>query len=445
MDRFDTGRAWAPEAPHAPRKSWFVDESTPEPIAAWRDPKYDIMPFGNGAAADAAADKYMGTLDERAQFNPNTHPEYRKWLEQTKAATEFLETQEAKIAAAYNVDYAMEGRAFGVPVAKPGTELRLYQEYDNDGSRVAPGHAKSFYYAVDPRTGQPVTADMDGWAPTGKAAELDNFVKRTTWDGGAPAGLVNPATWELREGVMPARLKHDAADDMLAAGSAALAAQFNGGQHVQAQMMQTQMQTQAQSPIRLITRPTRAAVQTVDNMNEASAARAGEYAAEQADAAATLEGLRAQYTATGDPRVAAALNAQVAAMQHYANTVLAPQPTSPSPSKESKHVEATLRNMPMRAVVPCMINTVRGAAYDLAHWNELPTAEQGVLPTLQFVTMRDGRGSFFMLWILVMLLAVVIVFAVAPVGSKKQSTTVPLWVAALAAGNPQLASAAYQP
>lgn len=455
MDRFSSSRAWpaATKATTEPaRKSWFMDESAPAAPAAWRDPRYDIMPRSK------PADDYMSKVDERYTFDPNTHPEYRRWHDQTKAAYEFLHEQEAKMAAAADVEYDMEGRAFGVPIAKPGTTLRLYQEYDNDGSYVAPGAAKAFYYAVDTATGRPTAGESDGWAPAGKAAELDDFVRRTTMEWSAPAGLVDPATWKLREGVMHDAATHDAADDFLAAGSARLAAALTRRPQPRPEhAIAGDYVGFNKPPIRLVSRPSGPTVQSVDAMNAAAQAEAAEYAAEQADAGATLEALRARYAATASGSAAAALHARATALRvNGADTAVrasaGPRLLDPGTAnvmaqekEQEKEKETGLTNTPLRAIVPCMMNSARGATYDLAHWSELPTAADGVMPTLQFVATRDGRGPFLLLWVAGFVLVALFIAAIASSSrAKKQSDAVPLWVAALAAGNPQLASAAYQ-
>jgi len=255
MERFAATRAWGAsslEKRENPRPSWFVDQSTPESPAEWRvksteTRQNDIAPArGNRADADAAADSLHGTFDERFAFDANTHPEYKKWLQQTAAAHRALQDQEAAIAAADDVVYDMETRAFGVPRAPApgsGRELRYYSEYDaGAGGHTAPDHAKAFFYMVDARTGLPTDGSSDGWTPTGKAAALDEFVRRTTQF--APLeNFPDPSTGELRRSF--ASDTH-VGDDALRVGSARIAAALAAAQSA----VPTNTQTKTESKTR---------------------------------------------------------------------------------------------------------------------------------------------------------------------------------------------------
>jgi hypothetical protein len=66
----------------------------------------------------------------------------------------------------------------------------------------------------------------------------------------------------------------------------------------------------------------------------------------------------------------------------------------------------TLLATPLSAVIPCAWTAACGAAYDLAHWSELPTASQGTYATLAFATTRDGRGGFLLAGIGLIVVAV---------------------------------------
>lgn len=497
MDRFST-RAWGPEPPRGtPRVSWFVDmpptaEERAPPRPSWRDPRYDIMPYGTAAEAEDVADTYMGTVDERRTFNPNTHPEYKRWLEHNARSANILAAAEAKWAAAADVDYDLEGRAFGVPRAKPGTTLRLYQEYDASlGGVVPPDRAKSFYYAVDAVTGAPTRGDADGWAPHGKAAELDDFATRATRDWSVAPQLVKPTDWSFRDAVVAPSLAHDAASRLLEAGSAHL---------VDAMRQRTAARVAAPEPeprtvghvapdfvgrrdaMRLskggstVARPSGSTIQHVGTMNAASAETGAAYLRDQADAAAALAALRARtqtpdgfVVCTDDERrttacepVSAAQEFEIRACTEHDDAARC-LPWSALERVRALYKRDTLANShiphqlypPIQTQTPPpppppstaqrLVNSLRGALYDAAHWSELPTAADGVLPTLTFVTTRDNRGPYLAAWLgMLLLLAVALAVAVSAARrSKSAQPSVPLWMAALAAGNPQLAAASY--
>ena len=411
------------------RRSWFVGDAAPADSAAWRTAAsasgfgYDTAPKGNAAAFDFDAGRMLGTVDERGLFDANTHPEYIKWVKDMSAARATLQAQEAAYAASADVAYDMEGRAFGVPRAiKPGTELREWVEFTEDGGRVAPAQSKSFWYAVDSKTGLPTSGTHDpAWAPTGKAAELDDFVRRTTQPFSASQNLVSPSTWTLRPGVLRPVDAHADADEwdaLLHAGSARIAALSTQAAQAQTQAQtQTQTQTQARAQMQAqmqapssramrlalssshstVGRPNSSEWQSVANMNEAASRDAAEYRQRFPEQAQTHA-------------------------QTHAHAPLEAQPprkvllTAPVPAPAPVPVETL-------SIPECMLNSMQGACYDLSHWSELPTASQGVLPTLQFVATRDNRGPYLSAWIGILIFLLLLTCFVVAFASPRSGAT----------------------
>lgn len=476
MERLRTERAWAADAAaprEPPRKSWFMDDTPSLPLPAdaaaaarWRGSRYDVAPEG-GAGAGAgtgASDDWLTRVDERASWDPATHPEYARWLAAEAAAAEDNAAAEARMAAARDVTYDMEGRAFGVPVAVPrGKALRWYGDAAlsagvTDGVRTAPQAAQSFFYAVDAATGAPTSGDADGWAPSGKGAELDAFVARTTWGGGVgggggggrgavAAGMVNPATWEHRDAVVPEHVRHDPLDAELAASSAALAHALareaaggaaggatgrrwpppssapvsgapTGGTHARAPPAAGSSMRVASSTVRM---PRASGVSSPAAMYAASRERAAEAAASEA----ANEAAMAAYAAAPLPPALAAAR-RAAAAEATAEAAAEAAAATPERRRHSGAVGAaprsdgmpatasalSLRNVPLRAVAPLVMSSVRGALHDAAHWQQLPCGDR-VLDKLRFITMRDARGEYLLLALLLVAVLVSLVVGIA--------------------------------
>lgn len=397
------------------RKSWFMQDEEPAdmPTPEWRKSPYDIMQHGTATEFQKMADEHMIPVDSRTLFSPNTHPEYKRWLERMTQAMDTLKAQEAVMASAMDVTYDMEGRAFGVPIAKPGTMLRKYNEFESSGGRVAPEHAKSFYYLVD-ADGKPTNGNMDGWNPQGEAAALDEFARRAgTGSSSVPAQFADPSTWRPRV----AEREPDAADALLATESANIVAHMtatsdtsanahareDGYSHIRSDFVGARLSpppsTKTDAPIRLSTGTSTRNVARPPTLAQGSTCELTAASLRQAEEDATTREARVYrgdaFVAYGDVEEQRAVDASAS------GTALGLAACAPARSSR--------RRLPLRAIVPCITNSVKGVAYDLAHWNELPTAGDGVLPTLKFVATRDGRGSFLLMLILAILFVALLI------------------------------------
>jgi hypothetical protein len=68
-----------------------------------------------------------------------------------------------------------------------------------------------------------------------------------------------------------------------------------------------------------------------------------------------------------------------------------------------------------------MVNSVRGTAYDLAHWSELPPASAGESSSkvLAYAVTRDSRTGYLMLWYALFTLLVALIGAAVKLGCKQ--------------------------